>query len=166
MAPLPAVVIKTTGYQAVAGAVQHEVSPPQARQRVISVHQYKAALVQNPLQDRAIIRGHILNVRIPLLEMNAERSSKPDEGYPETVVSCELKSGWCTCSTANTWSFFWQFVCSKKQFYAFQRSSHRVHFTYTSVACSLSLLRLLMHGLPLSFGTTIMHIMLNNKKLR
>lgn len=164
MVPLPAVITRTNGYQAVAGAVQHKVSPPQAKQRVISVHQYKAVLVQNPLQDRAIIWVHIVNVGIPLLEMNEECSSKPDKGCPETVVSCELKSGWYTCTTANTCSFFWQFVCSKKQFYAFQRSSHRVHFTYTTVACSL--LRLLMHGLPLSFGTTTMDIMLNNKKLR
>lgn len=93
MVPLPAAVAKTNGYQAVAGAVQHKVSPPQARQRVISVHQYKAVLVQNPLQDRAVIWRHILNVRIPLLEMNDKCSSKPDKGFPETVVSCELKSG-------------------------------------------------------------------------
>lgn len=33
--------------------------------------------VQNPLQDRATIQGHILNVRIPLPEMNEECSSKP-----------------------------------------------------------------------------------------
>lgn len=131
-----------------AGAVQHKVSPPRARQRVTSVHQYKPVLAQNPLQGRAVIQGHILNVRILLSEMNEECHSKPDKGFPETVVSCELKSGWCTCSTANTRSFFLQFVCSKKQFYVFQRSSHRVHFTYTTVVCSLSLLRLLIKASP------------------
>lgn len=34
----------------------------------------------------------------------------------------------------------------------------------TLVACSVSLLRVLVHGLPLSFVTTSMYIMLNKKK--
>lgn len=48
--------------------------------------------------------------------MNEECSSKPHKGFPETVVSCELKSGWCTCSTANTWSFFDNLYALKSNF--------------------------------------------------